>query len=318
MRVLLVALLLVPVGAWAQSSRDWDLCKAVDADQPALAACTRLIQANTFAGHDLAVAYFLRGKVDWQLRELDAAIADDDKAIEIDPDFADAYAARSAADLSKEDDDQAIADASKAIELDPRNAVAYGNRGLARAHKKKGKDLDGAIADVTRAVEIDPNNVQSYLSRGSIYKQAREPGRAYADFGKATEIEPRSGFFGYRLRGIAFQLRGDYGHAIADYNRWIDIDPGCAYAYTKRADAYKEKGTSSTPLPMPARRSRSIHDRPTAIVSKAGSTRSRMTRSTRLRKRRPGSRSNPGAVAPTRREAMRTCPITNTTAGSPI
>jgi tetratricopeptide (TPR) repeat protein len=98
------------------------------------------------------------------------------KAIEIDPDFADAYAARSAACGSKEDDDQAIADASKAIVLDPLNALPYSNRGLARAHKKKGKDLDGAIADVTRAVEIDPNNVHSCVSRGTIYKQAREPG----------------------------------------------------------------------------------------------------------------------------------------------
>jgi hypothetical protein len=70
---------------------------ALDADQLALAACTRLIEANRLAGHDIAVAYWLRGKMDWRLREFGVAIADEERPVEIDPDFADAYAARSAA-----------------------------------------------------------------------------------------------------------------------------------------------------------------------------------------------------------------------------
>jgi hypothetical protein len=72
MRAWLMMLVLasVPLGAQAGTGRDWDLCKADDADQPALAACTRLIGAQTLAGRELAEAYFLRGHVEWRLREI--------------------------------------------------------------------------------------------------------------------------------------------------------------------------------------------------------------------------------------------------------
>jgi hypothetical protein len=67
-----------PFAARAQSDRDWEQYKALDADQLALAACTRLIEANRLAGHDIAVAYWLRGKMDWRLREFGVAIADEE------------------------------------------------------------------------------------------------------------------------------------------------------------------------------------------------------------------------------------------------
>jgi tetratricopeptide (TPR) repeat protein len=214
--------------ALAQSNQDWELCKAVDADQIALATCTRLIEANTLVGHDLAVAYYNRGAAHWRQRDSDAAIADEDKAIEIDPNLADAYMRRGVAYWDKGDADRAIADASKAIEIDPENVKAYSNRALARAIKKKDKDLEGAIADTTRAIEINPDFAAAYIVRGIVHQMQHEPGSAYADFGMATSIGPTDGFYGYRLRGLAFRLRNDYRHAIADLARWIEIDPHSA------------------------------------------------------------------------------------------
>ena len=49
--------------------------------------------------------------------------------------------------------DKAIADFSKAIEIDPKSAIAYNNRGWAYEGKK---DYDRAIADYSKAIEIDP------------------------------------------------------------------------------------------------------------------------------------------------------------------
>src|SRR5262245_17139890 len=59
--------------------------------------------------------------------------------------------------------DGAIADYTKAIEIDPRFGDPYQNRGVAR--RAKG-DLDGAIADYSKAIEINPRDKEPYASRG--------------------------------------------------------------------------------------------------------------------------------------------------------
>jgi tetratricopeptide (TPR) repeat protein len=55
---------------------------------------------------------------------------------------------------TKGDLDGAIADFSKAIELNPKLAEAYLNRGLAKSTKG---DQDGAIANESQAIELNPN-----------------------------------------------------------------------------------------------------------------------------------------------------------------
>jgi tetratricopeptide (TPR) repeat protein len=59
------------------------------------------------------------------------------------------------------DIDQAMANFEKAIELDPEFTLAHYNRGL--AYGKIG-NLDQAIIEFDRAIEQDPNDVVSRLS----------------------------------------------------------------------------------------------------------------------------------------------------------
>jgi Tfp pilus assembly protein PilF len=37
---------------------------------------------------------------------------------------------------------------------------------------------------------------------------------------------------------MAFERKNDFRRAIADFSRWIEIDPACAFAYALRADAF--------------------------------------------------------------------------------
>src|SRR5439155_26586183 len=66
--------------------------------------------------------------------------------------FAPYYNKRGLAKEAKGDHDGAIADYNRAIELNPKHASAYNNRGIAKQAKG---DLDGAIADYNRAIELD-------------------------------------------------------------------------------------------------------------------------------------------------------------------
>ena len=64
--------------------------------------------------------------------------------------------------------DQAIADYTKAIELDPQYAKAYYNRG--NAYSAKG-NLDQAIADYTQVIGLEPQSVTAYYNRGLVYSR---------------------------------------------------------------------------------------------------------------------------------------------------
>ena len=116
-----------------------------------------------------AADYFNRGVADKANDDLEAAIGDYTRAIELDPKYAAAYSNRGNAKQAKGDLDGAIADCDRAIELNPKDAIAHKNRGVAK--KAKG-DLEGAIADYNRAIELDPKYSAAYFHRG-ITKQAK-------------------------------------------------------------------------------------------------------------------------------------------------
>ena len=65
----------------------------------------------------------------------------------------------------KGDLDGALADFNKAIELKPDYVNAYDARGNVRS--KKG-DLDGALADYNKAIGLNPTNFNAYDNRGNV------------------------------------------------------------------------------------------------------------------------------------------------------
>jgi tetratricopeptide (TPR) repeat protein len=103
--------------------------------------------------------YFRRGAARHTKGDLDGAISDYTRAIEIDSRDAGAYEGRGEARRTKGDLDGAITDATRAIEIDPHLAGPYITRGLAR--RKKG-DLEAALEDYTKSIVIDPNYADGY------------------------------------------------------------------------------------------------------------------------------------------------------------
>jgi len=98
------------------------------------------------AGSPAAVYFdsgYAKGKGD-----LDGAIADFTKAIEVRPDYAEAYNLRGLAKQAKGNLDGAVEDFTKAIEINPDYAGAYDNRGLA---EETGGNLASAAADRAQA-----------------------------------------------------------------------------------------------------------------------------------------------------------------------
>jgi tetratricopeptide (TPR) repeat protein len=119
--------------------------------------------------------------------DLDGAIADFDRAAELNPKDDAPYYNRAQARRLKNDTAGAIADYTHAIELGSTNPAAYNNRGNARAENK---DLDGAIADYTRAIELKPDYARAYYNRAAVKKDKGDATGAEADFKTAKKLDP--------------------------------------------------------------------------------------------------------------------------------
>jgi len=119
--------------------------------------------------------------------DLDGAIADFDRAIEIDPKDDAPYFNRAQAKWQKKDTAGAIADYTRAIELGSQNPAAYNNRGNARSDNN---DQAGAIADYTRAIELKPDYARAYYNRAVTKRAKGDVTGAEADFKTAAKLDP--------------------------------------------------------------------------------------------------------------------------------
>lgn len=86
--------------------------------------------------------------------------------------------------------DLALADTNKAIQLNPQYSLAYNNRGKIYSSQKK---WDLALADFNKAIQLDPQNVQAYMNRGGLYILQGKWGLGTADLDKMQEILKKNG-----------------------------------------------------------------------------------------------------------------------------
>ena len=200
----------------------------------AIADYNKAIELNP----DNATTYYNRGWLKDDLKDYFGAIADYTKAIELNPDNDDAYINRGVAKQNLKDYYGAIADYTKVIELNPDNDDAYYNRGIAKYDLK---DYYGAIADFTKAIELNPDKTNAYNNRGWSKHTLKDHYGAIADYTKAIELNPDNDY-AYYNRGIAKYDLKDYYGAIADFTKAIELNPDNADAYNNRGVAKENLG----------------------------------------------------------------------------
>jgi lipoprotein NlpI len=172
--------------------------------------------ANTSCS-DKGEDYVRSGYAKWAKGDLDGAIADYTKGIELKPDDAQAYYFRGDAKRVKGDSDGAIPDFTKAIQLNPNYAFAYGNRGTAKQAKG---DWDGAIADYTKAIQLNPKDSWSYHNRGCLRYEARDFTNALVDFRKELEFDSTNDYTRFRVWLIRAR-QGETEAATAELQKYL-------------------------------------------------------------------------------------------------
>ena len=131
------------------------------------------------------------------------------------------YHSRGFTHFSKSQYDLALADFNKALELDPGSLVAYHNRGV--VYFDLGQ-LPLAIADFTKAIELGFTGKGSYHLRGVAFGKEGQYDLALEDLNKALKIDPHDASI-YTNRGILYLLKGQFKQTISDLNKAIDLGP---------------------------------------------------------------------------------------------
>ncbi|HEV8062506.1 MAG TPA: tetratricopeptide repeat protein [Gemmataceae bacterium] len=132
-----------------------------------------------------------------------------------------AFAGRGVASQHRGDLDGAIKDLTRAIELKPDLAVWRNNRGVVYADKK---DFDKAFADFKEAIRLDPTSPLPFNNRAGIYLSQNEFDKAIADFAAAIHANAKDPD-AHAGRGLAYEKKKDYEQALADYEAAARLDP---------------------------------------------------------------------------------------------
>ncbi len=115
---------------------------------------------------------------------------------------------------------QAIADYDKAIELDPSCATAYNNRGI--TYRKQG-DYERAIVDHNKAIELEPDYATAYNNRGNVYYDQGNYEQAIANYNKAIELDPDYAY-AYWSRGLTYKAIGFTESALSDLQHSLELN----------------------------------------------------------------------------------------------
>lgn len=167
------------------------------------------------------------------------AIADIDKAIEIDKYMSGAYAQRAIIKVLHDADyESALADMNEALRLDPKEVSYYFNRARIKYHQD---DLQGAMADYDYILQLDPGNTMTHYNRGLLRMQVGERNKAISDFTEVIKAEPDN-YFAIYNRALLYDMIGSYGKAVADFDVVLEQYPDFVAGFFARSEAKRKMG----------------------------------------------------------------------------
>ena len=147
---------------------------------------------------------------------------------------------------AKGDLEGAIGDYTKAIEIDPRYVGAYNSRGLARGAKG---DLEGAIADYSKVIEIDPRYAGAYNSLAWLWAttsndKARDGNKAVEYARRASELTKWEHSYTLGTLAAAYAEAGNFDEAIKWQNKALsfpEYEKKAGEAARQRLQLYTER-----------------------------------------------------------------------------
>lgn len=180
--------------------------------------------AEALAGRSLARVY---------INQVDAALSDASRAVELDPRCFNAWMARAHVYVEKKKLAEALADYDAALALNPQSALAHVEKAMCLSFRG---DNGGAMAEVERALSIDPRCATAYTTRASLVWQRdkRLTAALQNDLDTAHKLDPGVPDI-YLWRSVIYGSLERLPEAIAEVTQYTRLMPFAAQGYSMRA-----------------------------------------------------------------------------------
>jgi TolB-like protein/DNA-binding winged helix-turn-helix (wHTH) protein/cytochrome c-type biogenesis protein CcmH/NrfG len=175
--------------------------------------------------------------------DANAAIAEAEQAITLDPDFAEAYVVIAQGCFAKifdwaggkEYDEKAVVALGNALTLDPNLADAYATRGALSYTRLHSFDIVSAVADYRRAISLNPNLAEAHQNLGAELTHVGLHDQAIEEFRMTLRLDPKNDGAKYRL-GRALWQSQRFGEALENYDRYniVSFEKALTLAYLGR------------------------------------------------------------------------------------
>jgi tetratricopeptide (TPR) repeat protein len=184
-----VLVILLGGSASAELPKEWSQCLGREGPIPELVikGCSAIIAAGQEEARRMATAFNNRGVAHRLMGDYDAALADYNEAIRLNPASASAYNNRGIIFRIRHDYDRAIEDYDNAIALNRDYPAAFYNRALAYTDKS---DYDHAVADFDMVFKFNPYNALARYARGLMLLKKGDTNAGNQDIATAKAIDP--------------------------------------------------------------------------------------------------------------------------------
>lgn len=192
------------------------------------------IENNSASAND----YLIKGDINFQKNNLDQALLDYRKALEIEQSgkahfmIAQIYHTKNHLQL-------ALDCYNKAISYDNSIQDIFYFRGSVYLGLR---NYENAIQDFTTAINLSPNDYNNFFYRALTYENAGQIQNAISDYSKALNISSQN-YEAYYNRGRLYLSQNQQQNAIDDFNRAIQLNPEIqqkAYAILQKFDEQKK------------------------------------------------------------------------------
>ena len=179
------------------------------------------------------------GDQDFPSSDLELARRDQEHALRLEPDHVEARLELGRLHLAADELEPALAAFDRVCRVAPDFAEAHSARG--EALEALGQSAP-AIQAYSQAIRLDPGNPFHFLSRGQAHERSREISLSLDDFTHAIALSEGTFASAFSSRGVAKYNSDDLQGALADYSRAIELEPDEPIYWRNRAEVWEDLG----------------------------------------------------------------------------